>query len=127
MPLHDQVFGWPLMPDGSHGERCDSTLDAVRRLQQQGGVCSRAVLGTARRGSSWGHLVSCPQVDAPVVLWDERYSSREARERVHDRGARKRPGTVNQVAAEIILQVRMVQWRWRAHAHAELMRHVLGA
>lgn len=44
---------------------------------------------------------------APVVLWDERYSSRDARSTLVAHGVRKGKGAmVNKLAAEIILQVR---------------------
>ena len=81
-----QVFGWPLLPDGRRGRQCLATLQAVERFQR---VCDV------------GHI--------PLVLWDERFSSADARDGMAAMGVRGKPRTaVNQLAAEVILQVRWV-------------------
>lgn len=76
------VVGWPLLPDGSQGDRCTATLRAIERIQKHG------------------------KVTCPIVVWDERYSSRDARQTLADDGvgSRGKQKRLNQLAAELILQ-----------------------
>jgi putative Holliday junction resolvase len=73
------VVGLPIREDGSEGEGCKRSRNLARRLER-GGV--------------------------KVVLWDERYSSREAENALKEMGLnRKRAiGRIDPVAAAIILQ-----------------------
>ena len=36
--MWSQVFGWPLLEDGSISDGCQDVLDAVARMQSMGGV-----------------------------------------------------------------------------------------
>jgi putative Holliday junction resolvase len=73
------VVGLPIREDGSEGEGCKRARSLARRLER-GGV--------------------------EVVLWDERYSSREAESALREMGlTRKRAtGRIDPVAAAIILE-----------------------
>ena len=71
------VVGLPLAEDGAETPGCRRARRLARRLQA-GGLAA--------------------------VLWDERYSSREAEEALRQMGGRKRGGRVDPVAAAIILE-----------------------
>jgi putative Holliday junction resolvase len=74
------IVGLPLREDGSQGKQVTSTQAYVR--------------GLARH------------VHLPIVLWDERFTTREARDRIYEgRAARhKSQAEVDAIAAAIILQ-----------------------
>lgn len=74
------VVGLPLLPDGREGRQVDSVRAYVRGLQRH--------------------------VQAPIVLWDERDSTAEAREvmAANRPGARRPRGQDDAVAAAVILQ-----------------------
>jgi len=71
------VVGLPLAEDGAETPGCQRARSLARRLQA-GGLAA--------------------------VLWDERYSSREAEEALRQMGVKRRGGRVDPVAAAIILQ-----------------------
>ncbi len=73
------VVGLPLREDGSEAEGCRRARLLARRLQESG---------------------------LEAVLWDERYSSREARSALREMGVsgRKSGGRVDPVAAALILR-----------------------
>ena len=73
------VIGWPLKEDGSEGSATRRVNEYIRRLLNQ-----------------------MPDVD--IVRWDERYTSEEAKEMLRGRSYRGGRGSVDQVAAGIILQ-----------------------
>jgi putative Holliday junction resolvase len=75
--VEQAVVGLPLAEDGTETPGCRRARRLARRLQD-GGLAA--------------------------VLWDERYSSREAEEALRRMGVRKRGGRVDPVAAAIILQ-----------------------
>jgi len=71
------VVGLPLAEDGAETPGCRRARSLARRLQG-GGLAA--------------------------VLWDERYSSREAEEALRQMGVKRRGGRVDPVAAAIILE-----------------------
>jgi putative Holliday junction resolvase len=73
------VVGLPIREDGTEGEGCKRARNLARRLQRRG---------------------------VEVVLWDERYSSREAEDALQKMGlTRKRAiGRIDPIAAAIILE-----------------------
>ena len=73
------VIGWPLNEDGTEGE-------ATRRVD-------RYIHKLHRR---------LPEVE--IIRWDERYTSEEAKSWLASRHGKKGQGSVDQVAACIILQ-----------------------
>ena len=71
------VVGLPLREDGAETEGCRRARKLARRLQS-GGLAA--------------------------VLWDERYSSREAQAALREMGIRARAGRIDPVAAALILE-----------------------
>lgn len=70
------VVGLPLAEDGSETPGCRQARSLARRLQGGG---------------------------LPAVLWDERYSSREAEAALREMGVKAQGGRVDPVAAAIVL------------------------
>lgn len=74
------VIGYPLRLDGSEGVQCEKVNRFCRRLEARFSI--------------------------PVIRWDETLSTKEAEEIIHRTGIppKKRDGSVDRVAASIILQ-----------------------
>lgn len=73
------VIGWPLNEDGTEGE-------ATRRVNR------------------YIHQLHRHLPDVEIIRWDERYTSEEAKSRLAGWHGKKGQGSVDQVAACIILQ-----------------------
>ena len=73
------VIGLPIKEDGTEGEGCRRARSLARRLEDRG---------------------------VGVVLWDERYSSREAQEALRQMGfsGKRSVGRVDALAASLILE-----------------------
>lgn len=74
------IVGLPLLPDGTEGKQVRSTQAYVRGLT--------------------------PYVDVPIVYWDERYTTQEARDLIGRADSRRRrePVDIDAAAAAVILQ-----------------------
>ena len=74
------VVGMPFLPDGARGEQARRAAGVAAALRQA--------------------------VAVPIVEWDERYSTRDAQEKLREAGdrPRRRKGRRDQAAAAVILQ-----------------------
>jgi putative Holliday junction resolvase len=86
------VIGFPLRMDGSSGTRADKTREFAARLEKTSKI--------------------------PVVLWDERLTSRQAAGIMHEQKikAKKKHRVEHQISAVLILQAYLDSRRFKNHA-----------
>jgi putative Holliday junction resolvase len=85
------VVGFPLRMDGTSGTRADKTREFAARLEKSGAI--------------------------PVVLWDERLTTRQAAGIMHEQKikARVKHRVEHQISAVLILQAYLDSRRFRSH------------